>query len=232
MTRPRDRATDLFAVQRKALVEHVKRDVARYGIGDGSHELDPRVAEAMIEVPREAFVPPDLREFAFENRPLPIGHGQTISQPLIVAVMTHLLYLTPESRVLEVGTGSGYQAAILAELAARVVSLEIVEPLAEQAAAKLAALGYDNVACHAGDGGVGWPAEAPYQGIIVTAAAATIPPALLQQLDAGGRLVAPLGGDALSQDLVLVEKDASGQIHQRQLFPVAFVPLTGASTRA
>jgi protein-L-isoaspartate(D-aspartate) O-methyltransferase len=215
---------DLIAA-RLALIEEIAREVAWSGVGDGSHALDPRVRDAMIRVPRERFVPPDLRPHAHDNRPLPIGHGQTISQPLIVAVMTHLLQSRPESRVLEIGTGSGYQTAILAELAAEVVTVEVVAPLAADAHARLDAMGYRNIELRVGDGAAGWPARAPYDGILVTAAAPAIPPALLDQLKPGGRLVIPLGRDPLSQELVLVEKDATGKDHQRSLFPVAFVPL-------
>jgi protein-L-isoaspartate(D-aspartate) O-methyltransferase len=185
------------------------------------------VLAAMRTVPRECFVEEALRAKAYSDSPLPIGESQTISQPLIVAVMTHLLRPTPRTRVLEVGTGSGYQAAILAEIVAELVTIEIVPALAERARAKLLDLGYRNVACHEGDGAAGWPQRAPYDGIIVTAAAPTIPPALLEQLAKGGRLVAPLGADSFSQYLVLIERDQTGELHQRNLFPVAFVPLTG-----
>ncbi|MCC2665740.1 MAG: protein-L-isoaspartate O-methyltransferase [Geminicoccaceae bacterium] len=162
---------------------------------------------------------------------MPIGHGQTISQPLIVAVMTHLLRLEAASRVLEIGTGSGYQTTVLAELAAEVVTVEVVEALAAEAKARLEALGYRNVEYHIGDGAAGWAPRAPYDAILVTAATPTIPPALVEQLEPGGRLVIPLGRDPLSQELVLVEKDQAGSIEQRALFPVAFVPLTGGRGR-
>jgi len=223
-TPPPDDADEMLAA-RRTLLEEIAREVAWSGIGDGSRALDPRVREAMIRVPRERFVPPDLRRHAHDNRPLPIGHGQTISQPLIVAVMTHLLRLGPQSRVLEIGTGSGYQTAILAELAAEVVSVEVVAALAAEARERLEALGYRNIEFQTGDGAAGWAARAPYDAILVTAAAPTIPPALLEQLEPGGRLVIPLGRDPLSQELVLVEKDATGKDHRRVLFPVAFVPL-------
>jgi protein-L-isoaspartate(D-aspartate) O-methyltransferase len=198
------------------------------GTGDGSRALDPKVREAMLRVPREAFVPPDLREQAYDNRPLPIGHEQTISQPLIVAVMTDLLRLEPDARVLEIGTGSGYQCAILAELAALVVTIEVVAELAAAARARLEALGYRNIEFHIGDGAAGWLPRAPYDAILVTAAARSVPPALLGQLKPGGRLVIPIGSDAFSQDLVMIEKDEDGRTHQRKLLPVAFVPLRSA----
>jgi protein-L-isoaspartate(D-aspartate) O-methyltransferase len=216
------------AAARAALLEEIAREVGWFGTGDGNRRLDPRVAAALAKVPREAFVPADLAARAYANRPLPIGHGQTISQPLIVAVMTHLLHLRPEHRVLEVGTGSAYQTAILAELAKEVVTIEVVEELAAAAKTRLEALGYTNVDCRTGDGGAGCPERAPFDAIMVTAAARDIPPPLIDQLAAGGRLVIPLGDDALDQELVLVEKDAHGAIHTRRLFPVAFVPLTGA----
>jgi protein-L-isoaspartate(D-aspartate) O-methyltransferase len=217
------------ASARQALLDVLEREVALFGTGDGERRLDLRVLEALAKVPREQFVPVDLSARAYDNRPLPIGHGQTISQPLIVAVMTHLLRLRPEARVLEIGTGSGYQTAILAELAREVVTIEVVEDLAAAAQSKLEALGYHNIEYRRGDGAAGCPERAPFDGIMVTAAARTIPPALIEQLAPGGRLVIPIGSDPLSQDLVLVQKDARGDVRQRRLFPVAFVPLTGAA---
>ena len=223
-TRPPDDADEVVAA-RRALLQTIAEEIRWTGLGDGRHELDPKVREAIAKVPRERFVPPELAAHAYDNRPLPIGHGQTISQPLIVAVMTDVLRLRPSSRVLEVGTGSGYQTAILAELAGEVVTVEVVEALAAEARARLEALGYRNIAFRTGDGAAGWAEAAPFDAILVTAAAPSIPPALLEQLRAGGRLVIPLGRDPLSQELVLVEKDAAGRSHQRSLFPVAFVPL-------
>jgi protein-L-isoaspartate(D-aspartate) O-methyltransferase len=222
--RPPDDADDAVAA-RRALLATIAQEIRWTGIGDGSQELDPRVREAIAKVPRERFVPPDLAAHAHDNRPLPIGHGQTISQPLIVAVMTHVLRLKPSSRVLEIGTGSGYQTAILAELAAEVVTVEVVEALAAEARARLEVMGYRNIAFRIGDGAAGCAEEAPFDAILVAAAAPSIPPALLEQLRPGGRLVIPLGRDPLSQDLVLVEKDAASKSHERTLFPVAFVPL-------
>jgi protein-L-isoaspartate(D-aspartate) O-methyltransferase len=207
-------ANDMLAA-RRVLLEEIAREVAWSGIGDGGPELDQKVRDAMLRVPRERFLPPELWPHAHDN------------QPLIVAVMTQLLRLDPSSRVLEVGTGSGYQTAILAELAAEVVTVEVVEALAADAKARLEALGYRNVEFHIGDGAAGWAPRAPYDGILVTAATPGVPPALLEQLKPGGRLVIPLGRDTLSQELVLVEKDQAGNTEQRALFPVAFVPLTG-----
>jgi protein-L-isoaspartate(D-aspartate) O-methyltransferase len=209
------------------LLETIEHEVALFGTGEGEHRLDRRVVDALAKVPREQFVPAELAARAYDNRPLPIGHGQTISQPLIVAVMTHLLRLQPEARVLEVGTGSGYQTAILAELAKEVVTIEVVETLAADAAAKLRALGYDNIEFRTGNGAAGCPERAPFDAIIVTAAARTIPQALIDQLAPGGRLVIPIGGDPLAQDLFLVENEQQGGVRERRLFPVAFVPLTG-----
>ena len=215
------------ASARQTLLDTIAREVALFGTGDGGRRLDQRVIDALAKVPREQFVPADLALRAYDNRPLPIGHGQTISQPLIVAVMTHLLRLQPEARVLEVGTGSGYQTAILAELAGEVVTIEVVEALAADAAAKLRALGYDHIEFRTGDGAAGCPERAPFDAIMVTAAAPSIPQALIDQLAPGGRLVIPIGGDPLAQDLFLVEKDQQDAPHKRRLFPVAFVPLTG-----
>jgi protein-L-isoaspartate(D-aspartate) O-methyltransferase len=216
------------AAARAAMVETIRAELARYGDGEGRHELDPRVADAMRRVPRERFVPADLGAQAYENRPLPIGYGQTISQPLIVAMMTQLLRLGPQSRVLEVGTGSGYQTALLAALAGEVVSIEVVEALAAGAHGRLEELGYRNVELLCGDGAAGCPEKAPFDAILVTAAADALPPALIEQLRPGGRIVVPLGGHPATQELALVEKEPGGAIRERRLLPVAFVPLTGS----
>jgi protein-L-isoaspartate(D-aspartate) O-methyltransferase len=217
-----------LATARARLVETIEHEVRLYGLGEGTRQLDPRVRAAMAKVPRERFVSADSAAAAYDNRPLPIGHRQTISQPLIVAAMTQLLQIGPGAHVLEVGTGSGYQTAVLAELAAQVSTIEIVEPLAAGARKILAELGYDNIAFRCGDGAAGWPEQAPFDGIIVTAAAREIPQALVDQLKPGGRLVIPVGPDLSGQDLLLVEKDAAGRVRERPLFSVAFVPLTGA----
>ena len=191
------------------------------------HDIrDERVLAAIASVPRAKFVSDDLRAFAYENRPLPIGHGQTISQPLIVAMMTEALNLKGDEKVLEVGTGSGYQAAVLAELTAQVVTVERIAPLAEQAAAVLAELGYDNVQVHLAGDTLGWPEEAPYEGILVTAAAPDVPPDLVEQLAPQGRLVIPVGSHDV-QELLLVANSAGG-LNAKRLGPCRFVPLVGA----
>jgi protein-L-isoaspartate(D-aspartate) O-methyltransferase len=185
---------------------------------------DPRVLAAMRAVPRHELVPEQLRDHAYEDRPLPIGHGQTISQPYVVAFMTEELDLDPDDRVLEVGTGSGYQAAVLGRLAREVYSIEIVEPLAERAKADLARLGYSNVHVRAGDGYRGWPEHAPYDAIVVTAAPDHVPQPLIDQLAVGGRLVLPVGRGI--QELVRITRDEQG-LHEEHLIGVRFVPMTG-----
>jgi protein-L-isoaspartate(D-aspartate) O-methyltransferase len=192
----------------------------------GRDALDPRVMAAMAEVPRDAFVPADERQYAYANGPLPIGWGQTISQPYIVALMTDLLGCGPQARVLEVGTGSGYQAAVLSRVVGQVYSVEIIPALAETAARRLAELGYTNVETRLGDGYLGWPEQAPFDGILVTAAAPRIPPALVEQLRPGARLVLPVGEPHGRQELLLVEKDHDGLVHTNPILPVAFVPMT------
>ena len=199
----------------------VRDQIAAEGI------LDPRVLAAMREVPRHLFVPPALRELAYAPRPLPIGEGQTISQPYIVGFMTEILRLSPADRVLEVGTGSGYQAAVAARIAAEVYSVEIVEPLAEAARRRLADLGAKNVVVRQGDGYYGWEEKAPFDAIIVTCAGGHIPPPLLRQLKNGGRMIMPVGGPFMTQNLVFVEKGADGAVSQRNVLPVAFVRLIG-----
>ena len=190
----------------------------------GRDITDPRVLEAMGRVPRHRFVDPSDRGQAYDDFPLPIGQGQTISQPYIVALMTQLLELRGTERVLEVGTGSGYQAAVLAEVAAEVFTIEIVEPLARQAAERLRDLGYPRVAVRHGDGYAGWPERAPFHGILVTAAADHIPQALLDQLAEGGRLVMPVGRTADVQRLIVAER-RDGVIKTRPVTEVRFVPL-------
>lgn len=189
---------------------------------------DAATLAALRKVPRHRFVPARFQARAYEDRPLPIGFDQTISQPYIVACMTELIAPTRTTRVLEIGTGSGYQAAILSRLVKQVYSMEIVDALALQAAARLQRLGYDNVEVRAGNGRQGWPQHAPYDAILVTAAAVTIPAALIEQLKPGGSLVIPVGAQHDAQDLVLVSKDADGRIEKRSVLPVVFVPLTGA----
>ncbi len=187
---------------------------------------DPGVLRAMEAVPREEFVPSDLRGAAFDDRALPIDCGQTISQPAVVAFMTERLGLSAQSRVLEIGTGSGYQAAVLAEIVREVYSVERIAELAEAAAARLVRLGYAKVHVRRGDGTRGWPEAAPFDGILVTAAAAEVPPALLSQLTVpGGRLIMPVGGPNDPQTLVLFERRSPGEIVRTPLWPVRFVPL-------
>ncbi|PWB50419.1 MAG: protein-L-isoaspartate O-methyltransferase [Nitrosomonadales bacterium] len=193
----------------------------------GKSELDPRVLEAMQQVPRHAFVPRVLEDCAYDNGPLSIGHGQTISQPYIVALMSDLLATQAHHVVLEVGCGSGYQSAVLSRLVKQVYSLEIVPELAQAAQERLSRLGYGNVTVRHGDGYQGWPEHAPFDGIIVTAAAPEIPSPLVEQLKPGGRMVIPVGLPYMHQELLLVEKNSSGVITTRNMLPVAFVPLTG-----
>jgi protein-L-isoaspartate(D-aspartate) O-methyltransferase len=211
-------------VVRLKMVEEIERLHASVAEETGQAALGARVVEAMRSVPRHEFVPEEEKDAAYRNRPLPIGHGQTISQPFIVALMTDLLRLEPNDRVLEVGTGSGYQAAVLARLAAEVYSIEIVEPLGLEAAQTLARLGIGNVKTRIGDGYAGWPEHAPYDAIIVTAAPEHIPAQLVAQLRPGGRLVIPVGG--LDQDLRVIEKKPDGTTISTAIIPVRFVPLT------
>jgi protein-L-isoaspartate(D-aspartate) O-methyltransferase len=207
-------------------------DAVRASVSDSSDytgisQLSARVITALASVPREEFVPTAYRHLAYDNTPLPIAAGQTISQPLIVALMTELLDPQPDDIVLEVGTGSGYQAAVLSSLVAQVYSIEIVEELARGAEAVLDELGYTNVVVRAGDGYAGWPEHAPFDAIIVTAAAEELPPPLLQQLKPGGKLVIPVGERHGYQELLLIEVDNNGEINKQSVLPVRFVPLTG-----
>lgn len=195
----------------------------------GRRELRPAVMAALARVPREEFVPEKMRDEAFANHPLPIGAGQTISQPFIVALMTDLLDPQPDQVILEVGTGSGYQTAVLALLAARVYSLEVVPDLADTARARLDRLGFRNVAVRQGDGYAGWPEHAPYDGVMVTAAAPFVPAALFEQLRPGGRLVIPVGLPHRHQELLLVEKTAQGDRRTTSVLGVAFVPMVHPS---
>ncbi len=219
-------ASETYEDRRLRLVREIEIMARQLDDATGERGFDPRVTAAMAKVPRHLFVPKRYEARAYDNRPLPIGHGQTISQPYIVALMTDLLDLSPGRIVLEIGTGSGYQAAVLAELDVRVYTIEIVKPLADSAAARLKALGYDGVTVRWGDGYVGWAAHAPFDAIIVTAAAGHIPPPLIAQLKPGGRMVIPVGPRFMTQQLVLIEKDVTGRVRTKQLLPVAFVPLT------
>jgi len=216
-----------YAVERRALVETITLHVQDTSDYLGRESLDQRVLQAIGTVPRHEFVPHEYRALAYVNRPLPIGHGQTISQPYIVAIMTDLLDLKPGDRALEIGTGSGYQAAILATLIKQVYSIEIIEPLGVTARERLTRLGFDNVQTRIGDGYYGWEEHAPFDAIIVTAAASHIPPSLIKQLKPGGRMIIPVGGQFLTQQLLLITKEAGDEVRSRQILPVAFVPLTG-----
>ncbi|MGZ8191322.1 MAG: protein-L-isoaspartate(D-aspartate) O-methyltransferase [Methylococcaceae bacterium] len=220
-------AEEAFQQQRNAMVDIIKTEAMMTRDSLNNESLDERVLDTLRKVPRHEFVPGDQRPYAYEDRPLPIGYGQTISQPYIVAIMTDLLKLKKTDRVLEVGTGSGYQAAILAELADSVHSIEIVEELAKQAAENLKRAGYDAVHTRIGDGYYGWEDAAPFDGIVVTAVASHIPPPLIKQLKPGGRMIIPVGAQFMTQYLVLVTKDSEGKISTRQIVPVFFVPLTG-----
>jgi protein-L-isoaspartate(D-aspartate) O-methyltransferase len=220
-------AADEYAEARQSLVGMIEEDVLRTSLYIDRQALDPRVMMAMGKVPRHEFVPPEQRRHAYANRPLPIGYGQTISQPYIVALMSDLVKPEPGDSILELGTGSGYQAAMLAELAGQVYSIEIVEPLGKQAAARLSGLGYDNVTVRIGDGYYGWEEHAPFDAIVVTAAASHVPPPLVAQLKPGGLMVIPIGSRFLTQQLVLIEKQPGGELVTRQILPVKFVPLTG-----
>ncbi len=204
-----------FAHARAELV----RTLRRQGIEDD------RVLEAIGRVPRHEFVGSDLRHEAYGNYPLPIGHEQTISQPYIVALMSEVLHLQPGDRVLEIGTGSGYQAAVLSEMGCEVYSIEIVAELAEAASKTLSRLGYESIHQRVGDGYLGWPERAPFEAVIVTAAPISIPRALVDQLAAGGRMVLPIGEQFGNQTLTVVQKDATGRVSTREIAAVRFVPM-------
>jgi protein-L-isoaspartate(D-aspartate) O-methyltransferase len=208
-------AADRFAAERQRMV---RQQIEARGVRDA------RVLEAMRRVPRHRFVPDGMQALAYEDHPLPIGHDQTISQPFIVAWMTEALAATPQSRVLEIGTGSGYQAAVLGEIAAEVYTIEIVEPLARRSRVVLAELGYRNVHVRHGDGYKGWPDKAPFDAIMVTAAPEEVPPPLIEQLAMGGRLVIPVGGRGMQQMTVITKTPAG--LHREERMPVRFVPFT------
>jgi protein-L-isoaspartate(D-aspartate) O-methyltransferase len=220
-------AADSSAAERRALLEEIAWDVRDTAAYLNKRTLDERVMRALERVPRHEFVPPEQRRYAYDNRPLPIGHGQTISQPYIVAIMSDLVEPKPGCRALEVGTGSGYHAAVLAELCEQVNTIEIIEALGSAARARLARLGYRNVEVSVGDGYYGWKERAPFDIIVVTAVASHIPPPLLAQLKPGGRMILPVGSRFTAQQLVLVRKGEDGKVTTRQVLPVIFVPLTG-----
>jgi protein-L-isoaspartate(D-aspartate) O-methyltransferase len=219
-------AADL-AEQREDMVRLVQLETLMISSQTGVAELDPRVLAALRHVPREAFVPEPLRPYAYEPHPLPVGHEQNLAAPLLVALMTHLVAPQPTDVVFETGTGAGYHAAVLSLLAAKVYSVEVVEPLADQAARVLKDQGYDNVYVQAADGYYGWPAKAPFDAMVIKEAIDHVPPPLLQQLKRGGRMVIPLGPERGVQTLTLVTKDQDGKVHQQGIMPVRFSPLQG-----
>lgn len=223
---------DRYARERQAMVDTVAAIARETQRETGRAALSERVLAAMGKVPRHKFVPPAEERYAYHDRPLPIGDGQTISQPFIVALMTDLLELEAGDKVLEVGTGSGYQAAVLAELAHSVYTIEIVPQLGQEANTRLAALGYRNVATRVGDGYQGWAEHAPFDAIMVTAGAAEIPSPLIEQMKPGGRMVIPVGPQWWGQDLQLIAKDKAGGITRRSVLAVRFVPLTGGPRAA
>jgi len=218
---------DFSAAANQALWMDVEFQISRLRNELGIERLSPEVRQALLRVPRPQFVPESERRYALENRPLPIGYGQTISQPLIVALMTELLRVKPGDKVFELGTGSGYQAAILDALGAQVFSVEIVPELGAGARRTLDELGHQAVQTRVGDGYFGWEEAAPFDAIIVTAASDHIPPPLIRQLKPGGRMLIPVGSRYMTQKLVLITRDEQGAIRTRELLPVVFVPLTG-----
>lgn len=217
---------DRYAAERERMAAEISAMAGETGFATGRPVFTERVMSAIRKVPRDRFVPIAQAASAYANRPLPIGDGQTISQPYIVALMTELLDPKPGHVVLEVGTGSGYQAAVLAEIVATVYTIEIVAALGGRAAATLSALGYRNVTTRIGDGYNGWKEHAPFDGILVTAAPAEVPKPLIDQLKPGGRLVIPIGGRFEVQDLMVIEKKEDGSTTTRRTIPVRFVPLT------
>lgn len=219
---------DRHTLARSRMVEEI-RAMANETYGHEPMPISEKVLSVMERVPRHRFVPEDERYGAYYNRPLPIGHGQTISQPYIVALMTELLALDKHDSVLEVGTGSGYQTVILAEMAGEVFSVEIVEPLAARTASLLRDMGYANIQLKTGDGNFGWLEHAPFDGIIVTAAADHVPQHLLEQLKPGGRMVIPVGDGLYAQELILITKSPEGVFRRKNVLPVRFVPLTGGT---
>jgi protein-L-isoaspartate(D-aspartate) O-methyltransferase len=216
-----------YEVLRQRLVTQISQDVINTSAYIGKSALDERVMRALGMVGRHRFVPPHLQAYAYENRPLPIGYGQTISQPFIVALMTDLLELEADDVVLEIGTGSGYQAAILSRLVSQVYSIEIIPPLAQSSSQLLQRLGFGNVEVQNADGYNGWKEHAPFDAIMVTAAANHIPPPLVRQLKPGGALLIPVGSPFQVQHLTLVRKSQDGELTTRQIMPVRFVPFTG-----
>jgi protein-L-isoaspartate(D-aspartate) O-methyltransferase len=220
-------ASEHYAAQRQQMVDEISSDARRLVRSVGKDSFSDSVIRAMSTVPRHLFVPPTRRHSAYENRPLRIGYGQTISQPYIVALMTDLLQPGADHKVLEIGTGSGYQAAVLSELVKEVYSIEIIDALGQSSKRLLQDLGYDNVTTRVADGYDGWPEQAPFDSIIVTAGISHIPPPLIRQLKKGGTMVIPVGSSFQTQQLTVVKKDRNGAITTRQIIPVIFVPFTG-----
>jgi protein-L-isoaspartate(D-aspartate) O-methyltransferase len=219
---------DSYANKRHALIKTIENDVKLTRQYLDKSTLNPKVLGAMKNIPRHKFVPKNQQYRAYDNTPLPIGYGQTISQPYIVAVMTDLLNLSPSDKVLEIGTGSGYQAAVLSKLVKHVYSIEIIKPLSLKANQALKQLGYENIKLKVGDGYYGWKENAPFDAIIVTAAASHIPPSLLDQLKKGGVMIIPVGSRFMVQQLLLIKKNHQGKYEVKQILPVRFVPLTRA----
>ena len=217
---------DRWVQPRAAMVSTIQAHAASLSDKVNGHGISPAVLDVMGKVPRHRFVPEQAQRQAYADMPLPIGHGQTISQPFIVALMSHLVGARAESTMLEIGTGSGYQAAVLSPLAKTVCTIEIIPGLGETAARRLRDLGYHNVQTRIGDGYFGWPECGPFDGVLVTAVAGHVPPPLVQQLKPGGRMVIPVGTVFGPQFLTLVEKTTGGQIRSRQILAVRFVPLT------
>lgn len=224
-------AQDPYAADRKRMLDEIAQNTRATRLETGRAALGGRVMAAVGKVPRHRFVPAGMERSAYHDRPLPIGSGQTISQPFIVALMTDFMEIKPTDKVLEIGTGSGYQAAVLAELAATVYTIEIVDALGREAAERFRALGYRNIFAKIGDGYQGWPEHAPFDSIMVTAAPREVPQPLIDQLKPGGRLVIPLGAQSGAQTLYLIEKRPDGNVARRAVLAVRFVPLTDKSGR-
>jgi protein-L-isoaspartate(D-aspartate) O-methyltransferase len=216
-----------YIKQRTQMVREIEAEVSSTSRWIGKSELEKRVIQTMGSVPRHEFVPADMVRLAYQNEPLPIGFGQTISQPYIVALMTDLLEPHEDNVVLEIGTGCGYQTAVLSELVKQVYTIEVIRQLGEQAKERLTRLGYDNIRFRIGDGYGGWPEHAPFDAILVAAAAQSVPEQLLAQLKPGGRMAIPVGTLHTGQTLMGLRKDEQGLVRSREILPVAFVPLTG-----
>jgi protein-L-isoaspartate(D-aspartate) O-methyltransferase len=218
-------ADERLARERARLLDEIRDEARQTADWTGRETFAPAVMRAIASVPREQFIPEHLRRHAYLNEPLPIGGGQTISQPYVVALMTDLLDPDPDDVVLDVGTGSGYQAAVLSFVVRQVYGIEVLEELATKAAERLRRLGHRNVEVRPGDGNAGWPEHAPFDGILVAAAAPQVPPALIEQLRPGGRMVIPVGRRGADQNLLRIVKDEAGNVQERNVLPVAFVPL-------